>query len=155
MQKLDPIEAALARLMPPGLSQQFQIDLEDMIDDLAAEDFPAATNGHPFRRWMIAGGIAAAVAAVATVVPFVHTAVTPASVATTSSTPADLVLVVETDRVESMTDEGWQENPDGSAMHAVRINVVEENSLRDEETGIVLQVSEPREELFLMPISSF
>jgi hypothetical protein len=32
---------------------------------------------------------------------------------------------------------------------------VEENSLLDEETGIVMQVSEPREEILLMPVSTF
>ena len=61
----------------------------------------------------------------------------------------------ESDRIESMTDEGWQEDADGTAMRALRLSVVEENSLRDEETGIVMQVSEPREEILLMPVSAF
>jgi hypothetical protein len=54
-----------------------------------------------------------------------------------------------------MSDEGWRDSPDGSTMRAMRLNVIEENSLLDEETGIVIQVSEPREELLLMPISTF
>ena len=61
----------------------------------------------------------------------------------------------ESDRIESMTDEGWQEDSDGSAMRAMRLRVVEENSVLDEETGIVMQVSEPREEILLMPVSAF
>ena len=40
-------------------------------------------------------------------------------------------------------------------MHAVRLSVVEENSLRDEETGIVMQVSEPRVVIFLLPVNAF
>jgi hypothetical protein len=40
-------------------------------------------------------------------------------------------------------------------MHALRLSVVEENSLRDLETGIVVQISEPREEILLMPITAF
>jgi hypothetical protein len=66
-----------------------------------------------------------------------------------------MILMGESDRIESMTDEGWQEDSDGSTMRAMRLNVVGENSLLDEETGIVMQVSEPREELLLMPVSTF
>jgi hypothetical protein len=66
-----------------------------------------------------------------------------------------MVLVGESDRVEAMTDEGWQEDSDGAPMQATRLRVVEENSLLDEQTGIVMQVSEPREEIFLMPVSTF
>jgi hypothetical protein len=40
-------------------------------------------------------------------------------------------------------------------MHALRLNVVEENSVMDEEPGIIVLISQPREELLLMPISSF
>jgi hypothetical protein len=47
------------------------------------------------------------------------------------------------------------EDPDGAAMQAVRVRVVEANTLRDEETGIVVQVSEPREEMVLTPVSVF
>jgi hypothetical protein len=77
------------------------------------------------------------------------------SVAAGGESRAGLVLVGESDRIESMTDEGWQEESDGSAMRTLRLNVVEENSLLDEETGIVMQVSEPREEILLMPVSTF
>lgn len=69
--------------------------------------------------------------------------------------PLGIVLVSVSDRIESMTDEGWQESSDGSAMHALRLSAVEENSVRDEETGMVVQISEPREEILLTPISAF
>jgi hypothetical protein len=72
-----------------------------------------------------------------------------------ADTPPGFVLLGESDRVESMTDEGWHEEADGTTMRAMRLSVVEENSLFDEETGIVMQVSEPREELLLMPVSAF
>jgi len=64
-------------------------------------------------------------------------------------------LISGSDRVESMTDEGWQESQDGSAMRALRLNAVEERSVRDQESGIVVKISEPREEILLIPISSF
>jgi hypothetical protein len=149
------IEAALARLMPPALSEDCQFAIESMIDELAGPESEEIVE-MPFRRgnhWRYGSGIAAAAAGLLTLLPFVKTAPTRAN-AVVSQAPAGLVLVGESDRVESMTDEGWQDS-DGSAMHAVRLNVVAENSLRDEETGIVMQVSEPREELLLTPISAF
>jgi hypothetical protein len=40
-------------------------------------------------------------------------------------------------------------------MRAMRLSVVEENNLLDEETGIVMQITEPREEFLLVPVSTF
>ena len=153
------IEAALARLMPPALSQDCQLEIEAMFDELAGpevEEFvemPVPGRSH---RWMIASGIAAVLAALAAVFPVTKSAHSPLAkaISAVESTPG-LVLVGESDRVESMSDEGWQEDSDGSAMHAVRLNVVAENSLQDEETGIIMQVSEPREEILFTPITAF
>jgi hypothetical protein len=64
------------------------------------------------------------------------------------------VLVSESDRIESMTDEGWQEE-NGSAMHALRLTAVEENNVRDVESGMVVRISEPREEILYTPITAF
>jgi hypothetical protein len=68
---------------------------------------------------------------------------------------SELVLISESAWIDSMTDEGWQENPDGSAMRALRLNAVEENNVRDEESGMEVLISEAREEILLMPISAF
>jgi hypothetical protein len=54
-----------------------------------------------------------------------------------------------------MSDEGWVADPDGSAMQAVRLRMVSEDVVRDEETGYTVTVSEPREEVLLMPVSDF
>jgi hypothetical protein len=156
----DSVETILARLMPPGLSDSGQRGIEAMLDELAAEsphlEIPHPATASPRMGWWIGGIAAAGVAAAwllsATIVPFgAPVATSPAA----GGTPAELVLVGESGRIESMIDEGWQEGTDGSAMRALRLNVVEENSLRDEETGIVMTVSEPREEILLMPISAF
>lgn len=172
MQKPDPIEDILARLMPPALSEEGQRGIEAMIDELAGESepvqqIPVVAEGpvlevvhSPWPRRIAAAGIAAAVAVLAAT--FVPTSYGPAldSVAALDSQameelPPEFVLVSESDRIESSTDEGWVEDSDGSTMRALRLNVVEENNIRDEETGIVVQVSEPREEILLMPISAF
>lgn len=149
MHDRNPVETILARLMPPALSVNGQHEIEAMLDELAGP-FPAnRSSTRSWRRWIIGGGLAASLA-VAFAIPRLVTP--PAAVAAPSP---EFLLVGESDRVESMTDEGWREVPDGGTVHAMRVRVVEENSLFDEETGIVMQVSQPREELLLMPISAF
>lgn len=159
MQALDPMEVALMRLMPTALSEAGQSDIEAMLDELAG---PLAENAVPISkmsstfRWIVAGGIAAAVAGLAA---FSTTPdLVPQVSLVSSSTEVDRPgweLVSGSDRVQSVTDEGWLEDADGVAMLAMRINAVEENKVRDEESGIIVQISEPREEIFLMPITAF
>lgn len=157
MQAPDPIETILARLMPPALSQDCQLELDEMIDELAG---PATTNvvaissGRSLTRWMVVGGIAAALAGLIAVFPLDHGSSNPAMVEKAKS-PAGFVLVSESDRIESMTDEGWQEGSDGSAMHALRLSAVEVNNVRDTESGMLVVISEPREEILYTPISAF
>jgi len=144
------VETILARLMPPALSTAAQQDIEAMLDGLAGPSvkIPAKSSW----RWIIGSSIAAALAAVLAVPHVIDSA--KQEVVTARVLP-EFLLVGQSDRIESMTDEGWHEVADGSAMRAMRMRVVEENSLFDEETGIVMRISEPREELLLMPISAF
>jgi hypothetical protein len=159
MQAPDPIETILARLMPPAISQAAQEDMDTMIEDLAG---PVVENisPHPSSNWfvrsLIGGGIAAAIGAMIAIFPLTpETTQSRIALSPPAYPPSGLVLISGSDRVESMTDEGWQESVDGSLMHAFRLSAVEESSVRDEETGIVLKISEPREEILLTPISSF
>lgn len=157
MHKPDPIETILARLMPPGLSDDGQQDIETMLDELAGQPAGVAAAESFRKSWprrVMVGGIAAAGVAVAMIFPW-SSPPSPVAVPPDAETAAEFVLVGESDRIESTTDEGWLEDSDGSAMRALRVNVVEENSILDEETGIVMQVSEPREEILLMPVSAF
>lgn len=160
MLKPDPIETILTRLMPPAMSDAGQLSINEMLDELAAAAAPAShvrPTGVTWMRRIITAGIAATGVAAALVFPLASQ-LSPSSWAETSrasEVPAGLVLVGESDRVESMTDEGWQEDIDGAPMQATRLKVVEENSLLDVQTGIVMQVSQPREEIFLTPVSTF
>ena len=156
MQAPDPIETILARLMPPALSQDAQVEIDAMIDELAgpeAEKVVGISSGRWLVRAVIGGGIAAAVGAMIAIFPMNSTS----RVSTVLPMPAasELVLISESARIDSMTDEGWQENSDGSAMRALRLNAVEENNVRDEESGMEVLISEAREEILLMPISAF
>lgn len=150
MQAPDPIETILARLMPSAMSQDGQSEIEAMIDDLAGSEVVEI----PPNRWIIGGGIAAVFAGLLAALPLIQSASKSQAVAALTA-PLGIVLVSGSDRIESMTDEGWQESADGSAMHAMRLRAVEENSIRDEESGMVVQISESREEIFLTPISAF
>ena len=160
MQAPNPIESALARLMPPALSEVGQRSIEAMLDELAATTPQASTplTHRPWwdRRFTLPVGIAAALAALLALVPRNPTGALPLAINWPASEIATgLVLVSESDRIEAMSDEGWVADPDGGAMQAVRVRVVEANTLRDEETGIVVQVSDPREEMILTPVTVF
>jgi hypothetical protein len=146
------VETILARLMPPALSVSAQQEIETMLDELAGPAPAEQTPTRPSWRWYFGGGLAAALATGLLIPQLLEPA---APQATTAATAPEVLLVGETDRVESMTDEGWREIGDGSAVRAMRVRIIEESKLLDEETGIVMQVSQPREELLLMPISAF
>ena len=150
MQALDPVETVLARLMPPALSQDCQMDLEAMLDELAGDsENPSKPRQY---RWWIGGGIAAALAAIAAVFPLWQDSPRTARVPPVAP---GLELVSGSGRIESVTDEGWHEDSNGFAMRALRLNVVEEDSVRDVESGMVVQISQPREEILLMPVTAF
>ena len=111
MHKPDPVETILARLMPPGLSEEGQRGIEEMLDELAGPSAGIVTAAPqltviPWNRRVIAGGIAAAILAVAVVLPMVFRSSPSPLAAGLSDTeiPAEFVLVSESDRVESTTD---------------------------------------------------
>jgi hypothetical protein len=159
MQAPDPIETVLARLMPPALSHERQLELEEMFDELAgpqpATAIPLRRPSYPVRL-ICGGGIAAAIGALFALVPMMRTETQPRSMAVVPQpAPSGLVLLSESNRVESMTEEGWQEDASGATMRAMRLHVVEENSVRDQESGMKVEISEPRQEILLLPIDSF
>lgn len=156
MQTPDSVEAILARLMPPALSDAGQRNIDDMLDQLAVDAPPviAGPTPRPHRGWWM-GGIAASGILAAWLLPLgIKSGSAPHAALPTMAGP-EVVLIGESGRIESVTDEGWQEDIDGAAMQAMRLNVVEEDSILDEETGIVMKITEPREEILLMPVNSF
>jgi len=159
MRKLDPIETILARMMPPALSAEGQREIEDMLDELAGplpEIIPVKPwFRQPWFRGIAAAGIAAAVMLPLALPRLLTTAAPLPAVELVQKVPDGVVLIGESGRVNSISAQGWQENPDGTASRTLRMRVVEENQFLDEETGIVMLVSEPREEYLLMPVSAF
>lgn len=163
MRQPESIEDMLSRLMPVAISEEGQRSMDAMLDELCGEeagDAPAIAE-IPQRKkafWKFAVppvGIAAA-----TALAFFHPGDGLTGELTTISAPAstapEMVLLGESDRIETLTDEGWLADPQGFVMQAAKARVVKENTIRDEATGIVFQISEARKELILTdPVTSF
>jgi hypothetical protein len=132
--------------------------MEALLDELCGEELPEIAE--PEKKsalWKFAApvGIAAAAALVFTF-PLSKSVNSPPvfPIAAAESIP-EMELIGESGRIEKTTDEGWVADSQGRTMQAVRVRVVEENTLRDQETGIVVHISEPREELLLFPVNAF
>lgn len=152
MRETDPIEAALARLMPVALSEAGERSIHATLDELAA-DLPG--NRHAPKRWAIGVGIAAA--AVLAALVFARPSHRPSTppLVSVEEFASPVEWVANSDRIESLQDEGRISGVEGDALQAVSLRVVEENTLRDRETGYTFNISEPRDELVLMPVTSF
>jgi hypothetical protein len=152
MRDAQHIEDILSRLMPPGLTAEGQRGIEDMIDDLAAAD--GTRNGKRHLPFYI-GGIAAALAAGFFAIHTINRDLPRIAEHIAIESSEEFTVVSESDRIEDMIDEGLSDTPDGSAMRTLRLRVVGESQLLDETTGIVMNISQPREEILLMPVSAF
>ncbi len=151
MQAPDPIETILARLMPPAMSGEFHAEIGEMLDKLAGT--PVAKPVSPW-RWVIGGGIAAGIGALVAIFPL-HRDAPVKSAQAVADPSAGLVLISESDRIEAISDDGLQETADGAAMRSIRLHVVEENQVRDKESGMIMRITEPREEVLLVPVDTF
>lgn len=154
MHKLDPfteIEDALRRLMPVGLSGGVESEIASQIEELCGDAEVAKPTLAGFPKWIAASGIAAAV-----VLGFAfYLSPEKAGVGLAADAVPGVVLLNEADRVERVSDEGLFVDAGGSAVRKVRVRVVGESRVRDEETGIVVTLAESREEMYLVPVNSF
>lgn len=158
MHKPDPrsedIEKALLRLMPVAVNQDAQDRMDLMLDELAANEELVRFDFRKSVKWLAGGGIAAAFSlGVYFTLPHEETEGSPVSEQTDRQ--PDLVFLSESDRVEGFSDEGLFVDTGGSAVRKVSIRVVGESRIRDEETGIVVMLTEPREEMYMVPVSTF
>lgn len=159
MSKHEDVEAVLSRLIPASLSQHAHEALEQLVDPSASgtpEEATTLAAKIAKLPWKSLGGMAAAAALALGSWAAIEQAERKTATTTSPAQHAkDMILLGESDRVEDMVDEGWQSFDDGSAMHAMRVHLVGESQYHDEETGILVTISEPREEIILMPVSAF
>ncbi|MFD2256223.1 hypothetical protein ACFSSA_06030 [Luteolibacter algae] len=152
------IEKALRNLMPVALSESISSETEEMLDQLGSDILVPIPRKRALSAWMVPAGIAALVAFLLTFFLSQSRQLERATVgdALSSENIGPLVsFLTESDRVENFSDDGLIVDDSGSAVHKVRVRVVEESKVRDEETGIIVQLTEPREEMYLVPVSTF
>ncbi|MFU8892649.1 MAG: hypothetical protein ACNA8L_03380 [Luteolibacter sp.] len=165
---LSHFESKLRRsLMPVALSGSATESIHTLLDELAGvenppAEIPASKPVTPRKTapWNAAAAAVAGLLAVAAwlVSPQVEDLAFTLSSddhATLALDPQNMHLVDESTRLAWVEDEGWLDDPDGIALRAVRMRVVEENRLLDAQTGLIVHVSSPREEMLLMPVSTF
>jgi len=155
LETADDIEKALLGLMPVALSDRATEEIEGVIDELSGE---VSGKSAKFVNWPALTGVAAAIA-VGLVVFFPDPEVAKDS-ANSNVSQADgevpeMVFLAESDRVEGVEDEGLFVDTGGSAVRKLRVRVVVESRLRDEETGFVVMLTEPRDEFYMVPVSEF
>jgi len=151
METADSVEKALERLMPRGMSERATGALESMIDELAGEA-PARPDWARIGIWSTG-----AVAAVLAVFFGLHgRAPAPArSGGLALERPqVELVAVVEgvvaVDPVEQLVA-----SADGGLHREWHMQVVTEERFHDEETGHEIRVVHPRDEVLMVPVTSF
>jgi hypothetical protein len=156
MESPEDIEKALFRLMPAAFSKEGQRSLDELVDSLAAGETVVKMPRKSVWPWV--GGIGAAAAAVVVALNFSATRPAASELAVApvpAAKQGGIVLIQQTERVETAVPEDWMSETDGVAHRAWRVRVVDEERLRDLETGYEVLVSRPREEVILMPVTAF
>lgn len=156
MSKPEDMEAILARLMPTAMSERAEAEIGETIDQLVLDaglDVP--TIRPAAARWPWVTGAAAA-AVLAAFVFWKPDGVLPQTAGSPAITDMpELVRISHTDTLQSVVQEGWSDDVGGKPHQALRLHMVAQQQILDEETGIVMTVSEPREEILLVPVHTF
>jgi len=156
MSRPDDIHAILARLMPPALSEEASQSIGETIDQLALDsalDLPTVSSARTLWPWLV--GAAAAFALAALVLWNTSTTAPTTPTAHTPPPSSDLVRISHTDTLQSLVQEGWRDDPSGTPHQTLRLHMLAQHQILDEQTGIVMTVSEPREEILLVPVHAF
>ncbi len=76
-------------------------------------------------------------------------------IAASDDADGDLEWVGSSDHVGEPEDAGFLADEDGGVHRLLRCRVVEEEVIRDGRSGTLMRVTGPREELMLVPVSTF
>lgn len=169
MDKYQSIEDKLNGLLPPSISEQGQARMEDTIDQLAALETAkiaqitkaAESDNGP---WPSSGSWKAAAALALLVVPvmmFFNKEESSPSVARLDSggetaNLSELVVLSSVNRIDGREDDGLIIPENGSSPHyRYRYRVTDEEQVRDDETGTVITLRQPRQEIVTIPVTQF
>lgn len=144
------VEEVLLRLMPVGLSRGVCEELEASFDELGGAEVVGDGRFRVGVKWLAGVGVAAGV-----MFGVFLGMKKDGGGGGARGGEGGVSFLEEADRVEEVSDDGLYVDAGGSAVRRLRVRVVEESRMRDEETGIVVNLTAPREETYLLPISTF
>lgn len=162
MKPAEQIEESLKRLAPAALSERASESIGSMIDSLATADADEADEQiesiTPRRGWhrpVAWSGIAAAVV-LGLVFAWSQRPQDPGPVAQSDGMAVPgFEWVGRTDHVGELEDGGLLADESGRVHRVVRYQVIEEEVIRDGRSGAMMRVTGPRDELMLVPVSTF
>ncbi len=139
-------EDVLRRLMPSGGREEFYEETGELLEGLELE----VASG--WKRF--AGGVVSAAALVLVgLLLFLNYGEEEVGV---SDNVAGISKVLrDTEYLAAADDKGFFSDNNGNVVRRLNFSVVGERKMRDQETGIVFTVLEPREEAFLLTVNQF
>jgi len=166
MEPINSIEEKLARLVPPALSEDGQSRMENMIDELAGVDVEVLSRVN--RRSWIWKAVAAIVVLTVPVVmiqrgedqPVVDASLAMVDDDMTTGFAEDLsssmVLLKSVKLIDARENDGLIVPDDGAAPHyRYRYRVIDEEVVRDPESGVEITLRQPRQEVVTIPVTQF
>lgn len=162
MEPINSIEEKLSRLIPPALSEEGQRGLEDLIDELAGVEADADFEATP-NRWLWKVAAAVAILAVPVVMthrrgdsPVMDTSLAQLDVDVTLGVSPEMMLLKSIQMIDAREDDGLIVPSDGTAPHyRYRYRVIDEEVVRDPETGVEITLRQPRQEVVTIPVTQF
>ena len=163
MEQFKSIEEKLAQLLPPALSDEGQRRLEDMIDDLSGvdADLEKSNAGRSPKGWVWK---AVAVLALSTsiviigstLVPEERTALLTHDDQATHGKTSEMVVLTSTKLIGGRENDGLIVPNDGTTPHyRYRYQVIDEEQVKDPDSGLVITLRQPRQEVLTIPITQF
>jgi hypothetical protein len=163
MEPFKSIEEKLAQLVPPALSDEGQRNLEDLIDDLSGVDADLAkSNAARFPKglvWKAAAVLALSASIVIIRSTFVledHTALLTHNDQVAHSNIAEMVVLSSTKLIGGRENDGLIVPIDGTTPHyRYRYHVIDQEQVKDPDSGLVITLRQPRQEVLTIPITQF
>ena len=166
MDRFKSIEEKLQRLVPPALSEDGQERMEETIDQLAgvSEESRERSTKPFFFQVLLNGKVAALVAALLFPAVMIYALVNredDTSLAVndpqiTPGVPAQMVLLRSSNVIDGRENDGLIVPSDGTAPHyRFRYRIVDEAQVQDPETGTVITLRQPRQEVVTIPVTQF
>jgi hypothetical protein len=156
MDHLSDMEKKLVRLVPPALSEGGQRSLEQMIDDLAGVEVDSAVG---YRRKFLKLVATVAVLAVPAGV-FLFGGFSEETEETLAMAEVgdflEMELLTSIKRVDAQEDDGLIVPSNGAVPHyRYRYRVIDEEVVRDPQSGEVITLRQPRQEVVTIPVTYF